>query len=342
MPGSGFEPLPLICVTENSLSVLKLFQYAPCGDVAEGEGWSSPHKIGVIPLFFKRLRGGRANRQPRAQCRSPDLFGGCGPNPVHAKNKGEGFAPLAARPRRSKAHFASPSDYRGYASMPAPPLPTHLLRIRMGALKKAHRAVQFAPFPLVPLLLTRKPLALLRALPSCVTAAGCLRKRASLARGGRSRLHPRIPLLFGKRERGAGNACSPFPLAEGEGFEPPEAFTSIGGRRGIRTPGGFHLNGFQDRRDRPLRHPSVSAASKGSRFLLFWAPSRPFLGGAPAFRVCSQAAPGFRSPLLGGAPHSNPSQPAPRRRPAFKPVPSLNDVRRGRRAPKCLRPSAYR
>ena len=179
--------------------------------------------------FRKRAslaRGGRANRQPRAQCRSPDLFGGCGPNPVHAKNKGEGFAPLAARPRRSKAHFASPSDYRGYASMPAPPLPTHLLRIRMGALKKAHRAVQFAPFPLVPLLLTRKPLALLRALPSCVTAAGCLRKRASLARGGRSRLHPRIPLLFGKRERGAGNACSPFPLAEGEGFEPPEAFTS--------------------------------------------------------------------------------------------------------------------
>ena len=38
MPGSCFEPLPLICVTENSLSVLKLFQYAPCGDVAEGEG----------------------------------------------------------------------------------------------------------------------------------------------------------------------------------------------------------------------------------------------------------------------------------------------------------------
>ena len=256
--------------------------------------------------FRKRAslaRGGRANRQPRAQCRSPDLFGGCGPNPVHAKNKGEGFAPLAARPRRSKAHFASPSDYRGYASMPAPPLPTHLLRIRMGALKKAHRAVQFAPFPLVPLLLTRKPLALLRALPSCVTAAGCLRKRASLARGGRSRLHPRIPLLFGKRERGAGNACSPFPLAEGEGF---------GGRRGIRTPGGFHLNGFQDRRDRPLRHPSVSAAAKGSRFLLFEGISSPVLRKRPltnyvpkrrpAFGARSQAAPGFRSPLLGGAP----------------------------------------
>ena len=28
------------------------------------------------------------------------------------------------------------------------------------------------------------------------------------------------------------------------------------GRRGIRTPGALQLNGFQDRRDRPLRHPS--------------------------------------------------------------------------------------
>jgi hypothetical protein len=29
-----------------------------------------------------------------------------------------------------------------------------------------------------------------------------------------------------------------------------------GGERGIRTPGGFHLNGFQDRRIRPLCHLS--------------------------------------------------------------------------------------
>ena len=29
---------------------------------------------------------------------------------------------------------------------------------------------------------------------------------------------------------------------------------TYGAERGIRTPGGFHLNGFQDRRDRPLRH----------------------------------------------------------------------------------------
>ena len=30
------------------------------------------------------------------------------------------------------------------------------------------------------------------------------------------------------------------------------------GWRGIRTPGGLHLNGFQDRRLRPLGHPSNS------------------------------------------------------------------------------------
>ena len=30
-----------------------------------------------------------------------------------------------------------------------------------------------------------------------------------------------------------------------------------GGRRGIRTPGSLHFNGFQDRRIRPLCHPSI-------------------------------------------------------------------------------------
>lgn len=29
-----------------------------------------------------------------------------------------------------------------------------------------------------------------------------------------------------------------------------------GGEKGIRTPEGFHLNGFQDRRNRPLCHLS--------------------------------------------------------------------------------------
>ena len=46
-----------------------------------------------------------------------------------------------------------------------------------------------------------------------------------------------------------------------------------GGRRGIRTPGGVTLNGFQDRRVRPLRHPSVSAPPRESRCLLFYVPS---------------------------------------------------------------------
>ena len=31
---------------------------------------------------------------------------------------------------------------------------------------------------------------------------------------------------------------------------------TFSGERGIRTPGGVTLNGFQDRRDRPLRHLS--------------------------------------------------------------------------------------
>ncbi len=31
----------------------------------------------------------------------------------------------------------------------------------------------------------------------------------------------------------------------------------IGGERGIRTPGGVTLNGFQDRRNRPLCHLSL-------------------------------------------------------------------------------------
>ena len=34
-------------------------------------------------------------------------------------------------------------------------------------------------------------------------------------------------------------------------------YTLYCGERGIRTPGGVTLNGFQDRRDRPLRHLSM-------------------------------------------------------------------------------------
>ena len=40
---------------------------------------------------------------------------------------------------------------------------------------------------------------------------------------------------------------------------------AFGGERGIRTPGGSHLNGFQDRRIRPLCHLS-NADAKVSAF----------------------------------------------------------------------------
>ena len=39
-------------------------------------------------------------------------------------------------------------------------------------------------------------------------------------------------------------------------------FRRFGGERGIRTPGGFHLNGFQDRRNRPLCHLSAAKIQK--------------------------------------------------------------------------------
>ena len=37
----------------------------------------------------------------------------------------------------------------------------------------------------------------------------------------------------------------------------------FGGEKGIRTPGGFHLNGFQDRRIRPLCHLSGAKVRGG-------------------------------------------------------------------------------
>ena len=94
-------------------------------------------------------------------------------------------------------------------------------------------------------------------------------------------------------------ASSPFPLAEGEGFEPPEAFTST---------------------------VFKTAAIDRSAIL----PYRPFFGSARSQITFSS-----------DAPHS---EHAPQRRPAFRARSSavLNGVRRGRRAPKCPRPSACR
>ena len=37
-----------------------------------------------------------------------------------------------------------------------------------------------------------------------------------------------------------------------------EGPSMTGGGRGIRTPGAVRLNGFQDRRNRPLCHPSAA------------------------------------------------------------------------------------
>ena len=43
---------------------------------------------------------------------------------------------------------------------------------------------------------------------------------------------------------------------------------SVGGRRGIRTPGCLHINGFQDRRFRPLSQPSVISHCSALRTLV--------------------------------------------------------------------------
>ena len=41
-------------------------------------------------------------------------------------------------------------------------------------------------------------------------------------------------------------------------WELDEGPSMTGGGRGIRTPGAVRLNGFQDRRNRPLCHPSAA------------------------------------------------------------------------------------
>lgn len=63
-----------------------------------------------------------------------------------------------------------------------------------------------------------------------------------------------------------------------------------GGKRGIRTPGALRLNGFQDRRDRPLRHPSDR--TKVASFFGF-TKSAPFFRGStgPCSRKSAPPAP---------------------------------------------------
>ena len=72
--------------------------------------------------------------------------------------------------------------------------------------------------------------------------------------------------LAGKRLRPLGHRSFFFPVTlccgiRLEKFRPAEPHgrnANKNGWRGIRTPGGLHLNGFQDRRLRPLGHPSNS------------------------------------------------------------------------------------
>ena len=111
-------------------------------------------------------------------------------------------------------------------------------------------------------------------------------------------------------------ACSPFPLAEGEGFEPPEAFTSTV----------FKTAAIDRSAILPYRPPQRAAV-----FCCFQALSRPFLSSAPL----SESVP-KRRPAFGAR-----SSAAPRFQTPF-PSAVLNGVRRGRRAPKCPRPSACR
>ena len=71
--------------------------------------------------------------------------------------------------------------------------------------------------------------------------------------------------LAGKRLRPLGHrSFSPCHIGRRDTEEPmsnllnPSSNANKNGWRGIRTPGGLHLNGFQDRRLRPLGHPSNS------------------------------------------------------------------------------------
>ena len=78
-------------------------------------------------------------------------------------------------------------------------------------------------------------------------------------------------------------ACSPFPLAEGEGFEPPEAFTSTV----------FKTAAIDRSAILPYRPPQKAAI-----FCCFRAYSRPFLGSAPLSESVPKRRPAVHTPLL--------------------------------------------
>ena len=109
------------------------------------------------------------------------------------------------------------------------------------------------------------------------------------------------------------DAARPLFLAEGEGFEPPEAFTSTV----------FKTAAIDRSAILPYRPPQRAAV-----FCCFGHLRARFSAAPPL----SESVP-KRRPAFGAR-----SSATPRRAHA----PSLNDVRRGRRAPKCPRPSACR
>ena len=98
-------------------------------------------------------------------------------------------------------------------------------------------------------------------------------------------------------------ACSPFPLAEGEGFEPPEAFTSTV----------FKTAAIDRSAILPYRPPQKAAV-----FCCFQALSRLFFGsarlqitfssGAPHSEHAPKRRPSCKTPFSSGAPLSEPVQ----------------------------------
>ena len=98
-------------------------------------------------------------------------------------------------------------------------------------------------------------------------------------------------------------ACSPFPLAEGEGFEPPEAFTSTV----------FKTAAIDRSAILPYRPPQMAAV-----FCCLMALSRLFFGsarlqitfssGAPHSEHAPKRRPSCKTPFSSGAPLSEPVQ----------------------------------
>ena len=103
--------------------------------------------------------------------------------------------------------------------------------------------------------------------------------------------NPSLHSVSGNGEQAV--ARSPFPLAEGEGFEPPEAFTSTV----------FKTAAIDRSAILPYRPPQKAAV-----FCCFQALSRPFPSGAPHSEHAPKRRPSCKTPFPSGAPLSEPVQ----------------------------------